>query len=215
MESSQPFQTPLFEASSQQRILLDDDSVVNVYPSWLPATDASDLIAQLQQQVPWQQPTIQVYGTAHKIPRLQAWFGDPHASMRYSGTEFQPTPWLPVLQRVKSDIEACCGHAFNSVLVNLYRDGNDSVGWHADDETELGAKPFIASLSLGEARYFCFKPKPACRRESTERRRILLHHGDLLTMAGKTQENWQHALLKERAARAPRINLTFRYIITS
>lgn len=135
--------------------------------------------------------------------------------MRYSGVVFHPIPWLPVLKRVKSDIEHFCGHTFNSVLVNLYRDGSDSVGWHADDEPELGSCPFIASLSLGEARYFYLKPKLKSELGSHEPRRLLLHHGDLLTMSGKTQDNWQHAVQKERAAHQPRINLTFRYIITS
>lgn len=206
-------QTSLFSDASPQHISLDQDSELTLHPGWLSRPQASVLMGELRAQVPWQQPTVQVYGKAHKIPRMQAWFGDEGAVMRYSGSEFRPSPWLPVLVSLKEKVEKSCAHRFNSVLVNLYRDGNDSVGWHADDEFELGERPYIASLSLGEGRVFSLKPKESRLGRSVSPQRILLQHGDLLTMSGCTQENWLHAVLKAPRAQGVRLNLTFRYIV--
>jgi len=119
-------------------------------------------------------------------------------------------PWLPPLSAIKQKIEARCQTAFNSVLANLYRNGQDSMGYHADNEKELGVNPVIASLSLGETRLFKLRHKK--RREQLD---ILLEHGDLLIMAGELQHHWLHALPKSRQEKAPRINLTFRNVLTA
>ncbi len=133
--------------------------------------------------------------------------------MAYSGVRFSPLPWLPLLSELKDRIALITGATYNSVLVNLYRNGQDSVGWHADDEQELGADPVIASLSLGCSRIFSLKPKSSMLPNGALKRRdITLNHGDLLVMSAGTQSYWQHALLKDNACTAQRLNLTFRQI---
>lgn len=141
-------------------------------------------------------------------PRLEAWYGDAGASYSYSGLAHEPLPWTPELQRLRERVEVAAGTTFNSVLANLYRDGNDSNGWHADDESELGEQPVIASLSLGAARRFLLR-----HRASVERVEVVLEAGSLLLMRGKTQQCWKHSVPKQRTVHAPRINLTFRRVV--
>jgi alkylated DNA repair dioxygenase AlkB len=156
----------------------------------------------------WQEESVLIFGKACKVPRLMCWYGDAEAVYRYSGVEHRPLPWTGELLAVKAEIERFSGCVFNSVLANLYRDGRDSMGYHADNEKELGANPAIASLSLGDTRLFRLRHKK--RRETLD---ILLEHGDLLIMAGVLQHHWVHALPKTRQAKNPRINLTFRRIL--
>ena len=159
----------------------------------------------------WRQDDIVIFGKRVRQPRLHAWYGDPEAVYRYSGLRNVPLPWTPRLVDIRSRVEAASGCRFNSVLLNLYRDGRDAMGFHSDDEAELGSQPVIASLSLGATRTFVFKrrihpPGPAVR--------IPLDHGTLLMMQGHTQANWLHGLPRSRRTHQPRLNLTFRTIRT-
>lgn len=177
-------------------------------PAWLPLAEADALFGELQRSLPWSVPRIRVFGRSVDSPRLSAWIGDADAVYRYSGSDFEPHPWIPALvglrQRLQDELDA----PFNSVLANLYRDGRDAMGWHSDDEPELGPQPVIASVSLGGVRRFLLKH----RNEPSIRSAIALPHGSLLVMAGDTQRHYRHALPRTAKPVAPRINLTFRCI---
>lgn len=135
--------------------------------------------------------------------------GDPDAVYRYSGTVFRPVPWIEQVSRLKRAVEAACGHRFNSVLLNHYRDGRDAMGWHSDDEPELGAQPVIASVSLGGVRRFLLREK----RKGARSVGLHLAHGSLLLMHGDLQRRYQHALSRTAKAVGARVNLTFRKIL--
>ena len=175
---------------------------------WLGAEEADALFETLRAQVPWEVHRIRIFGREVDSPRLSCWIGDPDASYVYSRTRFEPRPWLPALLELRERLHADTGARFNSVLANLYRSGADAMGWHADDEPELGARPVIASLSLGASRRFLLRH----RRERDRRMALDLPHGSLLLMSGDTQANWQHALPRTARPAGPRINLTFRLI---
>ncbi len=180
-------------------------------PHWLPAQAADALLARLRETIAWQVHRIRLFGREHPAPRLSCWIGDAGASYRYSGVRFEPHPWPEALRPVRARLARELGIDFNSVLANLYRDGRDAMGWHSDDEPELGASPVIASLSLGATRRFLLK-----RRDGTERAQTLeLGHGSLLVMAGDTQRHYRHALPRTARAVGPRLNFTFRRIITA
>ncbi len=165
----------------------------------------------LQTEIQWQQETIRIAGVDRLTPRLTAWYGDPQAHYRYSGLAHKPLAWTPTLLAVKARLEQKTGEQFNSVLANWYRDGNDSVAWHSDDEPELGREPVIASVSFGATRTFQLKHK----NDAKLSHKIALTSGSLLLMKGKTQSHWLHQVPKEPAVLEPRINLTFRKIITT
>ena len=174
------------------------------------STSHADRIFEvLLKETPWRQDTIKVWGKLHLQPRLSAWYGDPETLYSYSGIRLEPLGWTPTLLAIKADIEEISGARFNSVLINQYRDQQDSVGWHSDDEPELGSDPVIASLSLGETRTFKLKHKTS---KHEKPRAIGLPHGSLLLMAGPMQRCWLHAIDKERVPKQARINLTFRRI---
>lgn len=166
------------------------------------------LFTKLQGTLAWQEEDILIYGKQCKVPRLMCWYGDPDACYRYSGVDHQPLPWTEELLIIREKIQNDCQFSFNSVLANLYRSGRDSMGYHADDEEELGRNPVIASLSLGDERLFKLRHKK--RKENLD---INLGHGDLLIMAGTLQHHWVHALPKTTKPKGPRINLTFRKIL--
>ncbi|MGA9420963.1 MAG: alpha-ketoglutarate-dependent dioxygenase AlkB [Rhodanobacteraceae bacterium] len=169
---------------------------------------ADQLFAALLQEIAWEQYRLRLFGRRIAAPRLSSWIGDADASYRYSGTRFEPQPWTPTVARLRDDLNARLGALFNSVLANRYRDGRDSMGWHADDEPELGARPLIASLSFGA-------PRRLRLRTCSDRRVALsieLAHGSLLVMAGDTQRLYQHELPKTEARIGERVNLTFRRI---
>ena len=178
-------------------------------PAWLAAGEADELFAALLSQVPWETHRIRLFGVWRDSPRRSCWIGDPGAAYRYSGARFEPHPWPDALAAVRARLLEATGTGFNSVLANLYRDGRDSMGWHSDDEAELGAEPVIASLSLGAPRRFVLRH----RREPAQRLALVLPHGSLLVMRAATQANFRHALPRSVRVNAPRINLTFRRIV--
>jgi len=176
--------------------------------AWLQPAQADALMQALLAQVQWQVHRIRMFGRRVDSPRLSSWIGDPEASYRYSGTRFSPQPWLDVLQPVRKRLEDETDHRFNSVLVNRYRSGRDAMGWHSDDEPELGAQPLIASVSLGARRRFAFKHRDDAGVTQT----LELGHGDLLLMGGTTQRHYKHAVPRTARPVGERINLTFRHI---
>jgi alkylated DNA repair dioxygenase AlkB len=192
---------------------------LRIAPDFLRRQQADAVLDALSAEIPWQCHRIRLYGRELDSPRLSCWMGEPEAVYTYSRTRFEPLPWTPTVWALKSRVEAACGGRFNSVLANLYRDGADSMGWHADDEPELGPQPVIASLSLGAERRFCLRERPVRGFKSSAvaaaaplRLAVPLPHGSLLRMAGATQARYQHALPKSTRALGPRLNLTFRLI---
>ncbi len=170
---------------------------------------ADTFLEQLIAEVPWQQAEIKIFGRNVLTPRLSCWMGDKGANYVYSNTRFEPLAWISVVLTIKQRIETATGNKFNSVLLNYYRDGQDAMGWHCDDEPELGAQPVIASLSLGAERRFLLR-----RKDKTEKSMALeLQHGSLLMMKGDTQKNYLHALPRTSKSIPARINLTFRKIL--
>ena len=171
------------------------------------ARSYASLLHVLVNDTAWRQEEITVYGKPYLQPRLSAWYGD--LAYSYSGIRLEPLPWTPTLLDIKLRIESLVDHEFNSVLLNYYRDQNDSMGMHSDDERELGPQPVIASLSLGEERSFLLKHKS---RKDLKTVKLALPAGSLLLMQGQTQSNWRHGINKERQPCGPRVNLTFRSI---
>jgi len=183
-------------------------AAVEHLPGWLRKDEADVLLQALMGDVPWQVHRIRMFGRWVDSPRLSCWMGDADAHYRYSGADFVPEPWLPSLQQLRGQLQQACAARFNSVLLNRYRNGGDSMGWHRDDEPELGAQPVIASLSLGTRRRFLLRRGDA----HSQRHEYLLGHGDLLVMRGDCQRDYQHALPKMAGVAGERINLTFRQV---
>ena len=181
-------------------------------PNFLPESEASTLRAQLTAEVAWEQRAIRMFGRELPQPRLTAWHGDPAARYTYSGLTWEPRPWTPALLDLRQRVAAATGARFNSVLLNYYRDGRDSMGWHADDEPELGPSPVIASLSLGATRRFRLRPIGLKAGALAQPLGLDLPNGSLLLMRGPTQHCWQHALPKTARPTGPRLNLTFRWV---
>lgn len=179
-------------------------------PGFLCPADADELLAALLADVPWQRPVVQIFGRTLRSPRLAAWYGDTGAFYRYSGLVNEPLSWLASLAALRGRIEHRFGQPFNSVLLNLYRDGADSMGWHRDREPELGENPTIVSISLGGIRRFVLQHS---RQTGMTRLELRPEHGSLLLMRGATQHFWRHCVPKTRKVVAPRVNLTFRRIV--
>lgn len=179
-----------------------------LWPAAFAAGEADRLLAELRRTIDWQQEEIVIFGQRRPVPRLVAWHGDPGASYTYSGTPHEPLPWTPALEQVRRRVQALSRQYFNAVLLNLYRDGRDGMGWHSDDEPELGPEPAIASVSLGAVRRFCLRH----RRRKGMRAELSLPHGSLLLMSGATQRHWVHAVPKTAVPTGERINLTFRRV---
>ena len=184
------------------------DAEVFLYPTLLSYHEADQLFDTLKKNIIWEKQKIKLYGEVHDVPRLTAWYGDPNKSYIYSGIKLNTNPWNAVLLKIREKIEKISKIKFNSVLLNLYRSGSDSVSWHSDDEPELGRNPVIGSLSLGETRQFQMKHK--FNRDLKQK--ILLQHGSFLLMRGKTQHHWLHQIPKRKNFKGERINLTFRVI---
>lgn len=203
-ESFSGNQAGLFEAPA----LKLPDGELTYLPAWLDSATADRWLAQLVRETPWQQPEVVLFGKRHPVPRLLAWYGDAEALYRYSGMLHQPLPWTALLAEIRQRLVDSLGQPLNGALLNYYRDGQDSMGWHSDDERELGQDPLVVSLSLGGERRFDLRRKGHNRIAHS----LTLAHGSLLVMGGETQHHWQHQVAKTRKPCAPRLNLTFRLI---
>lgn len=186
----------------------DDGLRVRLWRGWL--AEPSGWFELLRDSTTWHQPSISLYGRRHLIPRLSCWVADPGCPYTYSGLEQAPQPWTPPLTRLRRQIEAqldlTAGQGFHGVLLNLYRDGRDAMGWHADDEPELDPEASIASLSLGACRSFRLRPRAG----GGQPLELALANGDLLVMDPPTQRFWLHGLPRRLRLGEPRLSLTFR-----
>lgn len=187
-------------------ISLEDGAFLKLDPHFLSSAEAQAFFLALRAETPWKAETIRIAGKPIPVPRLTAWHGDPQAVYTYSGLRNEPLVWTPTLLTLRDRISAAAQAPFNAVLLNFYRGGRDSIGWHADNEPELGPMPIIASLSLGARRRFVLRH--AKKRAALS---IWLEHGSLLIMGGTTQRHYRHALPKTPEA-GERINLTFRLV---
>jgi alkylated DNA repair dioxygenase AlkB len=180
------------------------------WPHFFPKELSDSYFETLKTEINWQHDDITIFGKTYKQPRLTALYGKSNQPYRYSNIVMHPEPLTPTLKTIQQHVEDITDHEFNTVLINLYRDGNDSNGWHADNEKELGLRPVIASVSFGEARPFHFKHRTI----KTQRHKLMLEHGSLLLMQGEMQQHWLHQIAKTKKRIEPRINLTFRSIIS-
>lgn len=184
------------------------DSDITYFSNFLEREEASAYFEILKSAVPWRQDEIRVYGKLYPQPRLTALYGNNNRSYSYSGIVMKPLPFGETLLDIRKKISSLTDVEFTSCLLNLYRDGKDSNGWHSDDEKELGKNPLIASVSLGQERYFHLRHKKLRKLKH----KILLEHGSLLLMSGQTQHFWHHQIAKTSRPIGERINLTFRVI---
>ena len=180
-------------------------------PDFLSAPKALRLYNQCVNEVSWKQTWITIYGKSHPVPRLVSWAGDKGVHYSYSGQKFCADGWPPGIKEVKPDIEGLLGVSFNSVLANYYEEGKHHMGWHSDNEPELGDQPVIASLSLGATRRFLYRAKLKSRESSSNK--VDLHNGSLLVMTGDFQKVWQHRVSPTKRPVEGRINLTFRSVL--
>ncbi|SBO41792.1 alpha-ketoglutarate-dependent dioxygenase AlkB [Cyanobium sp. NIES-981] len=201
-------QLPLFAAdpAAAEPPAGSEPGAVRLERQALAEGEATALFQALQALPGWRQDTIRLYGRVHPVPRLHRWFADARQTYRWSGLVMRPEPFPEALQPLLQRLREASGVPFNTALANLYRDGQDSVAWHADDEPELGPRPVIASLSLGATRRFLMRSKA----DHGQRRSFELSHGSVLWMAGSTQEHWQHCLPRTTRPVGARINFTFR-----
>jgi len=202
-----PFHLEQSPESIEQWQLADAD--IQLFPHFLSTTEADLYFDDLKKNMPWQQDSLNFGGKSVLIPRLQVWVGDKQSRYTYSGLSLSPLPWTPVLEKLRKLVEKASNSEFNSVLLNYYRDGSDSVAWHSDDEKELGSEPTIASLSLGVSRCFQLKHKTEKYLKSS----CELGNGSLLVMGKGVQQHWQHQVPKQAEVDTGRINLTFRRIL--
>jgi alkylated DNA repair dioxygenase AlkB len=181
---------------------------VTFHRNFFELQESDEFFQILSDGIKWRQDKMKLYGKEIDLPRKTAWYGDRDKSYTFSGIHLNPEPWTPILLKVKERIEEVAGVEFNSVLLNLYRDGNDGISWHTDAEKELGENPVIGSVSFGGARRFMFRH----RKDRSLKAEVELTHGSFLLMAGETQHFWQHQIPKTARKVDPRINLTFRVI---
>jgi alkylated DNA repair dioxygenase AlkB len=201
----------LFSSINQEVIQLQlPDMDMLYYPSFFSEKESDRLFKSLNENIQWQQDIFRIYGKEIPLPRLTALYGDAAKTYTYSNILMQPHSWNEDLLEIKQRIEAVAKVSFSTVLLNLYRTGNDSNAWHADDEKELGQNPIIGSVSFGASRILQFKHK----KDKTLKTKIELQHGSFLLMKGATQHHWLHQIPKTAKSIAPRINLTFRIIVT-
>ncbi|KEZ93985.1 alpha-ketoglutarate-dependent dioxygenase AlkB family protein [Nonlabens ulvanivorans] len=185
------------------------DAQVHYDGNFYAFAEAQQLLSKLLNETPWRQNKITVYGKEHDEPRLTQLYGDPGIKYGYSNISYDALPWTTTLQKIKEDVEKATGATFNICLINRYRDGQDSNGWHADNEKELGINPIIASISLGQERFFHLKH----HHNKDWKFKFPLQHGSLLVMAGQTQHTYKHQIAKTKRLIDERINLTFRKIV--
>ncbi len=198
----------LVKDQSHTENLLRQDGEAKLWPAFFTRTESDLYFQNLLTEISWKQEPIKIFGKSVLQPRLTALYGDLDKPYRYSGMTMHPQVWTKTLMVIKSRIEAVTSIQFTTALLNQYRDGQDSMGWHRDNEKELGQNPTIASVSFGSTRRFLFRHY--CQADlKTE---VELMHGSLLIMSGTCQHFWQHSIPKTKAALGPRINLTFRVI---
>ena len=185
------------------------EATIELHEHFFDAQESASIMQALITGIDWQQYQIKIFGKTLDQPRLTAYYGEDHPYYAYSNIKLQPIPFTPILLSIKNKIETLTGHPFNGVLLNYYRNGDDSMGWHADDEKELGMNPVIASLSFGASRNFQMHHR---FQKSTAKQSIILNDASLLVMQGETQHFWKHQIPKQKN-KGPRINLTFRKII--
>jgi len=200
----------LFSANqNSEKIILEiRDAEVIYYPAFFTSEEATNLFKKISDETAWQQDEIKVFGKTYQQPRLTALYGEEGKRYTYSGIKMLAKPFTANLSAIKKRIEAIAGERYNSVLLNLYRNGKDSNGWHSDDEKGLGTNPHIASVTFGAKRTFHLRNKQNKKLKHS----IQLEHGSLLLMGGPTQHYWQHQIPKSNIIHDPRINLTFRLI---
>lgn len=208
---SQPtlFDTPGDASPRSSENVLPKDGEALYYPRFFSKKDADRLFKALYEQTLWQQDQILMFGKKINQPRLTAWYGDTDKTYCYSGIKMYPHDWTPDLLEIKNKIEEVSKVHFTSVLLNLYRDGQDSMAWHCDDEPELGQNPVIGSVSFGAVRSFKLRHLS----EKSLLSKLELTHGSLVLMRGETQHRWEHCVPKTAKNLGPRVNLTFRVII--
>jgi alkylated DNA repair dioxygenase AlkB len=195
--------------STQDPIVFNlPDAEIIYHPNLFEKEQSDELFSKLINEIPWQQDNITVFGKTHPQPRLTALFGNEGKQYGYSNIVMQPHNWNPLIMFIKNAVEKICQENFTTVLLNYYRDGKDSNGWHADNERELGKNPIIASVSFGAERVFQLKHNS----DKTAKQNIVLQHGSLLLMKGTTQHFWKHQIPKTSKTIGSRINLTFRII---
>ncbi|MDA9846350.1 alpha-ketoglutarate-dependent dioxygenase AlkB [Flavobacteriaceae bacterium] len=197
----------LFQDQNNEPLALKD-AELSYDPLFLSKQEASRYFSVLRQETNWQQDQIKVFGKVYNQPRLTALYANNKNSYSYSNIKMYPSPFTVHLLELKSKIENRLKLSFTSCLLNLYRDGQDSNGWHADNEKELGKNPVIASVSLGGERMFHMKH----RTDKSQKLKLNLAHGSLLVMSGSTQHHWLHQIPKTKKNTKERINLTFRII---
>ncbi|TVP43938.1 MAG: alpha-ketoglutarate-dependent dioxygenase AlkB [Mongoliibacter sp.] len=189
--------------------ILPFEGEVNYFPEFFTESQSSDLYGRLKNEINWKQEPIWIFGKKVMQPRLTAMYGNPEIPYGYSGIKMIPDSWTDLLEEIKQPVEKTVGIEFTHVLLNYYRDGSDSMGWHRDNEKELGPNPVIASVSFGESRDFQFRHY----KSKTHKTTISLKNGSLLVMSGSTQHHWEHQLPKRKKISGGRINLTFRRIL--
>ena len=188
--------------------LLPIDPSARLHKGVFDGKESEDLFVRLRDEIRWEQRQVRLFGRWIDQPRLVAWFGDADQTYTYSGLTLDASAWTPAVEVCRRRCETLAGAAFNSALVNLYRDGQDTVGWHSDDEPELGDEPVIASLSFGATRRFDLRHRSG---EPTVRTELV--PGSVLIMSGRCQSHWKHQIARTKRVDAPRINLTFRRLI--
>ena len=193
---------------NQKTVFNLPDAEIEYYPDFIDNQTATEFFEKLKNEIPWQQDNITIFGQTHPQPRLTALFGNDGKTYSYSNIVMHPHKWNPLLMHLKHRIEEICSENFTTVLLNFYREGKDSNGWHADNEKELGRNPIIASLSFGAERVFHLQHNSI----KEAKQKINLEHGSLLIMKGITQHFWKHQIPKTAKPIGPRINLTFRII---
>ena len=192
----------------QNEIVAHNDLKIRVQEGFFTPIRSNEFLESLIETLPWESIKIKMFGREVFIPRLQCWISDDGCEYSYSGNKLNRQPWTPELLMIKEQVLKKTNLEFNSVLINYYQDGQDSMGWHADDEKELGKNPTIASLSFGGERDLVFK-----NILSKETLAIPQLNGALIIIDGKTQRYWQHSIKKTKKFISPRINLTFRNIM--
>lgn len=196
-----------FDPNSNQNLLPYDGQAV-LYENFFSTEESDRYLQSLTQEIQWRQEPIVLYGKSILQPRLTALYGDKDKELRYSGLVMKPMPWTKSLLEIKNKIEPIAGKDFTTALLNQYRDGQDSMGWHRDNEKELGPNPVIGSVSFGASRNFQFRHYD----DKNVKRSVLLSHGSFLLMSGPCQHHWQHSIAKTKSPIGCRINITFRVL---